>query len=95
MRETAAAALIAAIISGPAFGQACAPRDLQIERLLEQYGETRQAAGTSAGKLVEMWANLESGSWTFTATNPAGIMCMLASGQNYEPIKAEPVGLKV
>lgn len=63
----------------------CAPRDAVLERLADGYGESRQSIGMGAnGAVVEVFANLESGSWTITVTNPHGIACLVASGQSFE-----------
>jgi len=63
----------------------CAPRASVLAYLAEKYGETRQSIGLSAnGAVLEMFANREAGSWTMTATGPAGETCLLASGDGFE-----------
>jgi hypothetical protein len=51
------------------------------------YGETRQAIGLSAnGTLIEIYANLQGGSWTITVTAPGGLTCLVDAGEGYEAI---------
>lgn len=75
----------------------CAPRDQVIDRLATKYGETRQSMGLGANNAVmEVFASVESGSWTITVTMANGITCLVASGQAFEelvealPPKGEP-----
>ncbi len=65
----------------------CATRDLVVERLAQQYGESRQSIGLgSQGSMVEVFASEESGSWTITVTMPNGSTCLMATGQAYEKL---------
>ncbi len=65
----------------------CAPRPVVVERLADGYGETRQSIGLGArGALVEVFASQETGSWTITVTTPAGLTCLIASGQSFESV---------
>jgi hypothetical protein len=65
--------------------QACADRALIMERLADGYGESRQSIGLGANNtLVEIYASLESGTWTITVTAPGGPTCLVASGSNFE-----------
>lgn len=65
----------------------CAPHTAVVERLVTGYGETRQAIGLGAqGTVVEIFASLETGSWTITVTNPGGLTCLVASGQSFESL---------
>ena len=92
-REKLAALLcFAAMIfgAGPAAPQSsgnCAMRHQVIARLASTYGETRQSVGLGANnQVVEVFASLETGTWTITVTNPNGLTCLVASGQAYEPV---------
>ncbi len=68
----------------------CGPRDLIIAELDARWGETRQSIGlSSSGALVEMFAAQDTGTWTFAATDPAGRMCIIATGQNFESLRAK------
>lgn len=65
--------------------QACAERALIMERLADGYGESRQSIGLGANNtLVEIYASLDSGTWTITVTAPGGPTCLVASGSNFE-----------
>lgn len=37
-----------------------------------------------AALAVEIWRNPDTGSWTITASTPAGIACMVASGEAFD-----------
>ncbi len=63
----------------------CGPRDAVLARLADGYGESRQSAGLAAqGRMVEVFAALETGTWTITVTDPAGLTCLVASGEAFE-----------
>ena len=73
-------------VSAEATGN-CAPREMVLERLADRYGETRQSIGLGANDaVVEVFASHESGTWTITVTTAAGLTCLVASGQAYEPL---------
>ena len=68
-------------------GRNCAPRDAVVERLAENYGETRRSIGLGANNaVVEVFASEETGSWTITVTMASGVTCLVASGQSYETL---------
>lgn len=63
----------------------CAERDMVVERLATGYGESRQSIGLGAdGTVVEVFASLETGSWTITVTRAGGPTCLVASGQAFQ-----------
>jgi len=65
----------------------CAPRDAVVHRLTSAYGETRQSIGLGANnQVVEVFASVETGTWTITVTTPKGLTCLIASGQAFEPV---------
>lgn len=65
----------------------CAPRELVLERLADNYGETRQSIGLGANNaVVEVFASTGTGSWTITVTTPNGLTCLVASGGSYETL---------
>jgi TRAP-type mannitol/chloroaromatic compound transport system substrate-binding protein len=93
-RKTLAASLgLAALLASalPAAAQSaanCAQRQQVISRLASTYGETRQSIGLGANnQVVEMFASLETGTWTITVTTPNGLTCLVASGQAYEALE--------
>ncbi len=74
-----------------AFGQAaqrnCGARQQIVETLADRYGESRQSIGLGANnQVIEVYASLETGTWTITVTTPNGMTCLVASGQAYESI---------
>ena len=80
---TAMAALLA--IPAGAQGNNCGPRDIVVERLAAKYSETRQSMGLGSNNaLIEVFASQDTGSWTITVTHPNGVMCFVASGQQFE-----------
>ena len=40
-------------------------------------------------QVMELFASADTGSWTITVTLPEGTTCLVASGQNFEPITEE------
>ncbi len=76
---------------GQTAAQNCGPRDRVLVALAERYGESRQSIGLGANnQVVEVFASLETGTWTITVTLPNGTTCLVASGQAYESL-AEPL----
>ncbi|MDA7426468.1 hypothetical protein [Thalassococcus lentus] len=65
----------------------CAPREQIVERLAVKYGESRQSMGLGGNNsVVEVFASLETGTWTITVTTAAGVTCLVASGQAFEEL---------
>lgn len=65
----------------------CGPRPVVLERLTNGYGETRQSIGLGANNaVVEVFASVETGSWTITVTMPNGMTCLVAAGQAFETL---------
>ncbi|WP_333713164.1 hypothetical protein [Yoonia sp.] len=63
----------------------CADHATVVATLAQTYGETRQAIGlASDNAVVEVFASLETGTWTITVTQPGGPTCLAASGQAYQ-----------
>lgn len=59
-----------------------------LERLAARYGESRRAIGLAAeARVVEVFASLETGTWTILVTLPNGLSCLVASGEAYEEIE--------
>lgn len=75
-----------ALFASPALAQPnCLPHDVMLELLADSYGESRQViALASSGALVEIFASLDTQTWTITVTEPGGPTCMVASGTHYE-----------
>lgn len=63
----------------------CASHAMVVERLASGYGESRQSMGMSAdGTVVEVFASLDTGTWTITVTQAGGPTCLVASGQSFQ-----------
>ncbi len=67
--------------------QNCGARQPIIERLADRFGESRQSIGIGTkNRVVETFANPDTGSWTITVTMPNGMTCLIASGHAYETL---------
>lgn len=78
-------------------GQNCGSRSEVIDRLADRYGESRQSIGMAPqGRVVEVFASLETGTWTITVTLPNGLTCLVASGQSFENLHEplQPTGIR-
>lgn len=90
------AAALAVTIATPAWAQGmiCGSREAVKDRLTNYFSETRVGFGMgSGGNVVEIWANLDTGSWTVTITTPNGMTCLIRSGQSFElldPLNGKP-----
>lgn len=83
----AACGFAALPVIAAAQGANCAPHALVVERLAAHYGETRHSMGLGANNsVVEVFASVETGSWTITVTNANGVTCLVASGQAFEEL---------
>ncbi|MEM8555900.1 MAG: hypothetical protein AAGF71_13875 [Pseudomonadota bacterium] len=72
----------------------CAERDMILQRLNSNYGETRQSVGLGANNsLVEIFASDKTGTWTITVTMPDGRTCLIASGQAFENLVEDKLNL--
>ncbi|MEO0680808.1 MAG: hypothetical protein AAF192_10365 [Pseudomonadota bacterium] len=79
----------AAAESGPR-ASICGERNAVVKRLEAEFGETRRGYGLQRGaSVVEVFASEDSGSWTIIVTNPAGVSCLVAAGQNWAPTPEE------
>ena len=72
----------------------CGERRDFIDQLEKQYDEKRAILGLrSNGHLIEVFVG-PSGSWTILTSDPAGIACLLDSGEGWQPVATpqdEPV----
>lgn len=82
---TCAATLIAS--TAVAQTRNCAPHAMVVERLAAGYGESRQSIGLGANNtIVEVFASLETGTWTITVTHAGGPTCLVASGEAFQHV---------
>ena len=84
------AAIIAALVATSATAQntrPCFQREALIETLAAKYGEARQVVALDGqGRLIEIFANVKTGSWTLTVSLPSGLTCMMRSGLSFERV---------
>ena len=93
IRTLKCVALVACLVSpiSASAQQNCAPRDVVLQHLSERFNESRQAIGMGPeGRVVEVYASLETGTWTITITLPSGLTCLVASGEAYENLAEDP-----
>lgn len=65
--------------------QACAARELVVQRLADKYGETLTSMGLHQDNgLVEIYASDATGTWTILLSKPDGQACLLAAGRMWE-----------
>ena len=73
--------------------QPCAPHDYVVQRLTEKYGEYRISVGfQNQSTLIEVWANLETGTWTIIQRRADGTSCIATSGLYYRSSDIEAPG---
>ncbi len=72
---------------------ACAERTSVVARLADRYGETLQSIGLQSNSaVVEVYASVDTGTWTILMTRPDGISCLIASGESWQKDVAEAPG---
>lgn len=75
-------ALLAA--PGSSAENVCGKRDDIVTRLENGYQEFNSAMGMSTnGGLVELYTS-DNGTWTLMLTQPDGVSCLIAAGENWE-----------
>ena len=79
-----------ALLASPVVAQNCLPHQAMTEGLEAGFGETSQVQAMSLGQLVQIFANRETGTWTFVVTSPNGGACIVAEGDYYEYVGAPP-----
>lgn len=90
------AVLSALLIGWSAFPSAlqaqmiCGERAKVVQGLEEGYSENPISLGiTSSGAVIEVLAS-KAGTFTIILTQPSGISCLLASGENWERVESVP-----
>ena len=86
-----AAALISFAANSPAQAQfaQCGERGHIVSQLASKHKEQQAAIGLSKdGRLLEIWSNGKSGSFTIVLTTPKMNSCILAVGEEFEIRKA-------
>ncbi len=69
-------------------GSVCAEHAQIVEGLATHYSESRVGFGLdNYGRVVEIFASKRQGSWTIVVTFPDGRACLVASGEDWQPMK--------
>ncbi|SFI84854.1 hypothetical protein [Albimonas pacifica] len=86
MRTILSAAAIALAASPVVAQPQCAPRPIVVEALAQKFGEHRIGMGIQNGaRVVEVFVNAETGSFTVLSTSLAGLSCIVAGGEGWSP----------
>ena len=81
----ACAFTIAATSAAPAQGRLCAKRDDVVKQLASVHGESRQSVGLQKNaRVMETFANHETGTWTIIVSLPTGLSCLVAAGEAFQ-----------
>jgi len=63
----------------------CGLREHIVADLEKKYGETRHSMGFQRGRgVVEIFASVETGSWTILLSRPDGVSCLMAAGEAFQ-----------
>lgn len=93
MKLTICGLIGAALFSTSAIAEEnpCAPREIVVQTLLEEFSETPRYAGLNGdNSIVEMFASDDTGTWTLLVSMANGISCLVASGFNFTEMDAAP-----
>lgn len=87
-----ALALVAVLAASPAVAQTeCILTPDAYASLTDTYGEERrQVLVLPDGRIIETWANEDTGTWSLFITDPRGISCPLGSGVEFQTFAPEP-----
>ena len=81
--------LLIALHGAPAAAQVpCGNRAAMVEKLLNQYNEVPMGhlLGRGGSRLLEVWANCTTGTWTILKTYPSGKSCVMAVGDDWQGV---------
>ena len=71
-------------------GQICGGRDMLINKLAKDFDEhLSKAEKLKDDKVIELYKNEQSGTWTLMLSHSNGISCVVSFGED-EPAKPEP-----
>ncbi len=94
-RAPALAAALACILATPAAAQPeqCADREALVEHLKAKFGEHRTSLMLdNRGRMIELFRNPKTGSWTLLMTPPGMPSCLVLAGEHYAGDREEPEG---
>ncbi|NQV98182.1 MAG: hypothetical protein HQ483_00655 [Rhodospirillales bacterium] len=78
------------LISTPASAQAvCGLRPAVLKQLQGNYKEAPVSMGLASNGSVLEITRSDTGSWSILLTNPSGVTCLMAAGENWESVKSE------
>lgn len=94
-------ALVAMVLIGFASGSAaaqgrvlCGQRDNVVASLENKFSESRISVGlANNGAVIEVYAS-KKGSFTIIVSQPNGLSCLIAAGQNWETLQARLSGFE-
>lgn len=66
----------------------CGNRAYMVERLVSQYREMQMGLGLriDGSRLIEVWVNCITGTWTILKTYTDGIACVMAVGEDWHGV---------
>ncbi|PIV73598.1 MAG: hypothetical protein COW55_12385 [Rhodobacteraceae bacterium CG17_big_fil_post_rev_8_21_14_2_50_65_11] len=71
----------------------CGERDRIVATLTGHFGETARSWGMGPrGRIIEVFASTDTGTWTITVTAPDGTTCLVASGNAWQDLAQPPRG---
>ncbi|MFO7920239.1 MAG: hypothetical protein R6U99_05380 [Nioella sp.] len=71
----------------------CGERDRVVGTLSGHFGETARNRGMGpSGRIIEVFASADTGTWTITVTAPDGTTCLVASGTGWQDLAQTPRG---
>lgn len=81
------------LMATTALANNCGDRNRMAEILLEKYQEQVVFRGLqSPTQLLEVFANLETGTYTVFISSVEGTACAVASGNNFVMVEKKPLG---
>lgn len=89
MNRFSLAVVICSLMASPAYAAQCAPHDAMRAGLDRKYGEVPVAMGqanVASPRMVEVYANRVTGTWTIVQTDPSGMACLAAAGIMWQAI---------
>ena len=86
--------LAAVLMAGTAQAQnPCGSREQGVTDLANRFGERQVAIGLSQrGAIFEVWANVETGTFTVLHSTPDGQACMVDAGEGFSLVEPQPPG---
>lgn len=83
--------LLTALAASPAMAQECIGTPDAYASLITNYGEERLSISMLPdGRIIELWGNRDTGTWSMFITLPTGYSCSVGSGQGFETFAAKP-----